>query len=133
MTDLELAEAWIRFQQKPEEEPDVTDPDWVAVDAVMGIGMKNPEHLMRMIGLILELTDDDDVLGDVGAGPLEDLLRAHGQEYGPQVIDKARDDPRWREAYKSVWIFGFTDETTQRLLQQGKVELFGGEDAAWPE
>src|SRR3989449_8134031 len=46
----------------------------------------------------------DDVLGSIAAGPLEDLLAAHGARFVARVEQQARRDDRFRACLGGVWL-----------------------------
>jgi len=57
-------------------------------------------------GLVLGLVDrapDDDALGWVAAGPLQDLLCRHGIDLIDRVEAKAESDPRFKKCLAGVW------------------------------
>ncbi|HEY7136563.1 MAG TPA: hypothetical protein VIB48_16035 [Acidimicrobiia bacterium] len=48
---------------------------------------------------------DEELIDELGVGPLESLLRAHEQELWPRVERLARDDIRFRRALRGVWAY----------------------------
>lgn len=48
---------------------------------------------------------DPDLVGEVGAGVLENLIRDHGEELWPEIERLARADPRFRRALACVWAY----------------------------
>ena len=67
--------------------------------------------------LVKQLIDaaDDELLGDVAAGPLEDFLGARSEVWIEVVERDARRDPRLREALRGVWQFRMSNETYARV------------------
>ena len=53
----------------------------------------------------VELTDDDDVLGLLGAGYLEDLVEYHGDEFIDRIEAQAGRSGRFRRALGAIWAF----------------------------
>src|SRR5947209_3446484 len=60
----------------------------------------DPSELLLAIERALHETSDPDVdlTLEIGCGPLETLVRKHGDELWPQIESFARDDPRFRRA-----------------------------------
>ncbi len=46
----------------------------------------------------------DAIIGNIGAGPLEDLVIQHGNSLIDWIEGEARRDPRFRQALAGVWI-----------------------------
>lgn len=62
---------------------------------------------------------DEDAVGQVGAGPLEDLLHQHGAALVDEVERRALQDARFRQALSGVWLeHGVLDGEVQRRLER---------------
>jgi hypothetical protein len=62
---------------------------------------------------------EPDVIGNVGAGRLENLIRDHGEELWPRIEQLARDDVRVRRALGAVWSYDSPEfDRRQRLLEE---------------
>jgi hypothetical protein len=77
-----------------------------------------------VVQLLVELNraDPDHDGATVGAGPLEDLVHAHGDRMIDELERQARQDPSFRKALSTVWIDEgalslATHERLQRLVQ----------------
>lgn len=68
---------------------------------------------------LVELADDDELLGDIGANPLEYLIEHHG----PLLIDAieagAKLKPRLRQALSAVWLSESDSEVARRFTALG--------------
>ena len=62
-----------------------------------------PELAWSLILSLIERAADDDILGCVAAGPLEDLLCLHGAEVIDRVEICAAADERVRKCLAGVW------------------------------
>jgi len=75
----------------------------------------DPEECWKVILTILSIEKDDWILENLGAGPLEDLLVAHG----PVIIDKlekiAMRDPVFHRLAQFVWRNDILDDVWERL------------------
>lgn len=67
--------------------------------------------------LLLEMVaaSDDDLLGDVAAGPLEDFLGKQGEVWIERVEAAARSDPKLRAALRGVWRNRMADDVWERV------------------
>ena len=70
----------------------------------------NPECVWRIICLICELPEASDVLGLLGAGPLEDLLVVHGPSFIERVSTHASTSAQFRSALSETWKSGMREE-----------------------
>ena len=57
-----------------------------------------------MVLALVATAPDEDALAYVGAGPLEDLVKAHGDELVDELESEARQDPRFDAALRGVWL-----------------------------
>jgi hypothetical protein len=74
-------------------------------DILIGL-LDDPTTVDRAWTIVVALIDrapDDETLAFVAAGPLEDLIRRHSQQFGERIFDQARRDRRWRQALGGVW------------------------------
>ncbi len=68
--------------------------------------LESPADAENAWQMILELIDrapDDPALSFVAAGPLEDLIRRHGAQFGERLAERANQDERFRDALRDVW------------------------------
>jgi hypothetical protein len=62
---------------------------------------------------------DDELILEVGCGPLESLVRGHGIELWPRIEQLARDDSRFRRALSHVWAYESPEfDRRQQLLEE---------------
>jgi hypothetical protein len=88
-----IAEAWIQLQELgvngSEEASDALIWSYEAVyDLVAG----SPHTAWQFILTVMAMTQNEEVLGNLAAGPLEDLLAGHGAEIFPEVLSAASSD-----------------------------------------
>lgn len=62
-----------------------------------------PEEAWPVIRAIVAATTDEKALCDVGAGPLETLVREHGPQFIERIEMAARSDANFRLALSCVW------------------------------
>jgi len=128
MDDAQLAETWIRYQHKAKPRDD--DPDFEAVEAFFSLLDDDPEHLYRLLEVVVQASDDEEVLSMVGAGPLEDLLCYHGEEFVDRVLVRARQDRSWRFALGNVWISRAKSRAVREQVEAAQKLYFGKGDSA---
>jgi len=87
----QVAEAWISVQE-----------NWWAYQHLQSLIENSPEEAWDMILAILERIESPELLEDLGAGPLEDLMRDHGPEFIDRVESLARENQRFRAAVSVV-------------------------------
>lgn len=67
--------------------------------------------------LLHVLPDDDGYLGYVAAGPIEDMLRMHPEQYTDTVAQRCREDAVWARAVGGVWLDRRTWEALPESLR----------------
>lgn len=75
-------------------------------DAVMEAMDAGGPAALSLVPALLEAAPGDDDVALVGAGPLEELLHAHGLSLRPDVEAVARQHERFRRALDAVWLDG---------------------------
>jgi len=100
-----LVEAWLTYQR-----------NWWAHEAMHDLIKGDPEKALRTIENIAHRAEGDiDLLGTLAAGPLEDLLAAHGQRIIADVEAAAKRDPVIRRCLAGVWQNAMSDEIFARV------------------
>ena len=99
-TPSELAAQWISEQQTFKKEKE--NPP--AIARVIQLWLDDPHSLWPFILEAASQTNDHDALEMLGAGPLEDLIRALGEEYFDRIEEQYRRSASFREALSKVWI-----------------------------
>lgn len=94
---------------------DVDEPTFWAYEEVADLVQKKPVEAFDMVLEILASTDDESVLFNLAAGPLEELIQFHG----PLVIDsierEAAKNPKFITLMQGVWVAG-TPEVWARIV-----------------
>jgi hypothetical protein len=62
-----------------------------------------PETAWELVLELIERAPEDEALGLIGAGPLEDLLSEYGGDFIERVEVLARLNDRFRKCLASVW------------------------------
>ena len=79
----------------------------------------DPEVAWTWIGHLIEDLDDEEALGLLAAGALEDFVREYGLTYVDRLVVAARTSARWRRALQWVWGWttGSIDPEVRRRLE----------------
>ena len=125
--DIEIARGWIAYHSRTErpddeplEPPSDDDPDWCAVDQLMNLQFEDPLRALEIALFIAHQTNDERLLTNLGAGPLEQLLADDPTLFDAVAIE-ARKSASLRTALAAVWKNDIPDETwqsIQRLLAE---------------
>lgn len=96
----------------PDEQPELA---WDAIKQIVG-------HYSEAELLSAENTEAKQVVGRIAAGPLEDLLGYHGEDFIDRVEEEVRCDLRMRWALNIVWQFSMSDDLWSRVQQAARSE-----------
>ena len=101
-----LANAWIRFHEiaalSGQDSKEAKAFFW-AYEEFDALCDENLSQAIDLVRRILDLTQNDFVLANLAAGPLEDILCRHGPEMISKVELLAKRDPRFRQLLRGVW------------------------------
>jgi hypothetical protein len=122
MKEERLVAAWIRYAKQSK--PHNHDHDFEAWERLSDITRVQPSHAFDLIMRIIAQTDDKKVIGIVGAGPLEDLLIHHGEQFVDNVLCYARQDEKWRFALGHIWIASAKNITVKNRISDATVLYF---------
>lgn len=109
-----LAKAWIALQHSKREQLE-TDPNFWALEKLWDLTRKEPELCWAAILAIVDADSSDHILSNIGAGPLEDLLVAHGKLLIDRVEEQAKKQPSFRRALYGVWQNDMPDDIWARV------------------
>jgi hypothetical protein len=113
-SDEEIARTWLAYDAWLESHPyrrDLSEEEEAAEDALReahgwwaleAIWDSDPERTWRIILRLVELADEDR-LGAVAAGPLEELISHHAWQFIDRVEQQACQDPKFRRCLGGVW------------------------------
>ena len=85
------------------------------------ICLKTPDMCFEIILEILNIKPNDEIISNLAAGPLEDLLSRHGEYMISKVEDVSKINPAFKELLGGVWQNSMSEEIWN------KVELCRGE------
>jgi uncharacterized protein DUF6869 len=115
-----LIDAWIAYYEAPGG-PDRANKHWWASNEVMSWTGSDPELLWRFIVTCCNRDLSDKVIGDLAAGPLEDLIQYSGAKFIDRIEKLATEDQRFNYLLGGVWRSGPPDVWTRVELARKKV------------
>jgi hypothetical protein len=110
-----LARAWVRVQR-----------NWWAYGEVQDAIENHPRRAWDLLGHLADLAASNELVDDLGAGPLEDFVRAHAPKFIRQIERRAVEHDRFRRALHSVRLPRASDPVSRRLLALGCHPIEGG-------
>jgi len=70
----------------------------------MKLSRESPKEALEVIASLVQRAGDYELVEDIGAGPLENLIREHGLLLIDDIEARAQADHRFRLAVSHVWI-----------------------------
>ena len=108
MDDNEIIAAWIRYHQKEHKKND--DPDFDAYIELGYLVEEDTRHALRIMDGIVAATDDKMILANLGAGPLEDLLKLpENSKLVGEIFERARKNKNWQHVLGCMWTYSIKD------------------------
>ena len=98
MTPLsELVDAYLRYLHEKRE-----DLYW-AWEEVSDLVREQPESAWEVVTALVDQAKDRSQLAYIAAGPLEDLIHAHGELFVDRIGVQSRGSAQFRRALRGVW------------------------------
>jgi hypothetical protein len=110
--DFEIVRAWNHLQR-----------NWWAHKEVFDECAKHPRRAWRLLGCLADAASSKELIGDLGAGPLEDFIRLHAPKYISQIEARARKSRRFRQALSRAYLPIATDAVSVRLFKLGVIAI----------
>lgn len=114
LDDEGVAREWIACTTMERHDRAHRDRD-CATDQMYKWVRRDPERAWRIIHAIRAQDGSDDVLANLAAGPLEDLMVYHGPAFIARVEALSRQDAQFRKLLGAVWRNDMTDDVWRRL------------------
>lgn len=110
-----LTNAWIyRTYRMYRKEKFYDDDNWPN-DLLWNFCESSPELAWELIESIIETDNNEIILANLAAGPLEDLLSKHGEKFIDRLEIKLRKYPEYRRLIKFLWRNDISDPVWARL------------------
>jgi hypothetical protein len=78
---------------------------------------KKPQLALDVILLLLDRAPSEEVLGFVGAGPLQDLIAANGATAIDRIAHEAMTNPRLADSLNGIYRINTPDDVWRRIVQ----------------
>jgi hypothetical protein len=105
-----LVEGWISETRSPGSAKWAGMCEWEIIQ-------KAPELGLEFVLSVLATRPDEEILGSLAVGPLENLLAFHGTAMIEKIEEEARRSPQFCSLLNDVWQNKTPDEIWQRVLK----------------
>jgi hypothetical protein len=106
-----LLEAWFQYEES-----------FWAWERLQDLVRMDPDPAWALINRLIEAVDDDEHLGSLGAGPLEDFVTYHGEHFIDRIEARAADNPRFRYALSCMWRTDISDALWARICAAAGID-----------
>lgn len=110
-----VADAWIAAQSFDGNSWE--SPGWWAVEKTYEWERKDPESLWKFIKVVNSRENIPKVVASFAAGPVEQLVAAHGEAFIDRIVEYARKDPKFNYVLGGVWKHSTEDTVWEKILQ----------------
>lgn len=114
--EAKLVADWIKLRYALRDGESTDDLLW-AIDLMNELIDQNPVECLRVVERIAGQDRSEFIAANLGAGPIEDLLRIYGKSALEQFEIRAAADEGFKRALKNVWVNSFPDEIKARWLK----------------
>lgn len=111
---IKIVEPWKKLQLAPQDQLE-DNPDFWVIERLWEFSEESPELCLEIVLAIFDSTDNAKVLGNLAAGPLEDLLVSHGEKVIDKIESFAFEDKRFRQLLGGVWKNDIPDDIWRRI------------------
>jgi hypothetical protein len=109
-----LVRAWIALQYATPASKAYDDNFW-AFKALSDYCESEPDRCWELINEIRSADGTDVILANLAAGPLEDLMVQHAQQFIGKVEKLAEEDEQFRRLLGALWQNDVSDEIWARI------------------
>lgn len=117
---IALVKAWIA-QFEAAEEPCEDQPMSKEDEIFFFSSFKDPDLCWELIQLVLNLTDNENALYAMAAGPLEELLAQNGEEFIARIEALAQESSKLRKALGGVYQNAMSDELYKKVVGLSRI------------
>jgi hypothetical protein len=112
-----LSNSWIEEHSSPNIDLPLSSKKYYAWEALLLLITENPENAWIIILKIINMSDDARVISNLSAGPLEDFISQHGDNFYDQISLEAKRNKKFLTALSGVWQNQTPDFTWERIRQ----------------
>ncbi|MBV2139202.1 MAG: hypothetical protein KUF79_20520 [Candidatus Thiodiazotropha sp. (ex Ctena orbiculata)] len=116
MNKRKLAEAWIHLQDLPQDSTEAEKYMWSAEEINL-LALRSPSDCWDVVLEILSITDDDWIITNLGAGPIENMLAFKPEITISMIENEYTNNSKLQAAIKNTWKNIIPDEVWDRLSE----------------
>jgi hypothetical protein len=109
-----LINTYIKYQKIDEKSKEADELFWAFME-MNELIKENPELAWLLIKKILETDNSIKIIQNLSAGPLEDLLVYHGDQFIDRIEAEAKNNPDFAKLLGGVWKNEISDENWERI------------------
>ena len=113
----ELVEGWLLYQKFGATTVGLYGPGWWTYEASHELIARYPDLAWDFVMAVLKTNPDELTQATLAAGPIEDLLVAHGPYLIGRIEQKVRLEPELREVFRNVWKSKMRPDVWARLQE----------------
>lgn len=110
-----VAKGWISYHKSPSNIRDENSEYFVFIEELSDSVKNDFSFSLRVVSKIIELCNDEDIIFNVAAGPMEDILVVASQKEVDEIIAIASRSCIFRKMLRGVWRNSIPDETWRRV------------------
>jgi hypothetical protein len=111
---IDLAHRWVNLQLAPQDSPEAKELMRAAVQ-VNTLAIRQPMECWSVVMKVFCETNDEWVLTNLAAGPIESLLVRHAEKIIPLLESEAVRSERFRHMLQGVWKNLIPEDIWRRL------------------
>lgn len=106
---IQLKEKWIEYTRSNDKSL------FEAWQVLNDLVFNQPQEAWKVILEIIEETNSDEIIGNLAAGPFEDILSEHGDFFIDEVEIKTRQNPKFTKLVLGVYQGGMSESVWSRI------------------
>lgn len=110
-----LVNTWIEHQHKTHTQGFIHNETFWTFEKLYDVVLNQPELAWELILQILSIDQSNVVYENLSAGPLEDFLVYHGEQYIEKIENQARLDKNFNELLGGVWRNNISEYIWRRI------------------
>ena len=116
-----LIEAWIQMHLSESDSEEYESNFW-AHEELWELCRNSPDEALELIINIIDDSPNEWILGNVAAGPFEDLMCYHGEVIMPKLKALSTNHPKLIQAMAGVWLDSNDTKVWQEFYSMAGVE-----------
>lgn len=110
-----IAEAWVNFHLNEDRSLKKEENRW-AEALVSNLAYDDADQCLRIVRHVVELNQSTEILSNLGAGPIEEMLVQHPTFVIEKIESLAKGCPAFRDALGAAWLDDVPEPVAKRVL-----------------